>query len=80
MNPISQMLKGKTASQNPINGSMDIIKFVIKAKKDPEGTFKEMMDTNPEFVKFLNNNLDKTPEQIARENNISQSLLQQYIR
>ena len=39
-------------------------------RNGPEAIFNEMYQSNPQFKKFIDDNKGKTPEQIARENNI----------
>ena len=67
MNPILQAL---TSRQNS-NSMMDTINMVSKAANgNPNALFDRMMQSNPQFKSFVEQNQGKTPEQIAKENGI----------
>ena len=38
--------------------------------KNPDELFKQLMQNNPQFRQFYEQNKDKSPEQIAKENGI----------
>lgn len=76
MNPILQSLATKRMSnQNNIMGLVASLK-----NGNPDAMFAQMMNTNPQFKAFVENNKGKTPEQIARENGIDTSVLSQFMR
>lgn len=74
-NPILARLN---AHQPKNNNPMNMLALIASAKRDPVGTFNNLMETNPDFKNFINQNMDKTPAQIAKERGISESTLNQY--
>lgn len=47
----------------------------MMAGMTPEQAVSNLMQTNPQFAKFVQENRGKTPAQIAREHGIDPSLL-----
>lgn len=45
------------------------------AGKNPDEFYNQLMQDNPQFKKFVEDNKGKSPEQIARENGIDFNLL-----
>lgn len=62
-NPIMQKLN-RSNNQSSLNDLVQI------AKGNPDAVFNSLMQSNPQFARFINANKGKTPEQIARENGI----------
>ena len=72
-NPILARLNAQPQMNN-----MNIFSLIAKAKMDPVGTFNNLMQTNPDFNRFINQNMDKTPSQIAKNLGISESEINKY--
>ena len=47
--------------------------------KNPNEVFNQMLQNNPQFRDFVDNNKGKSVEQIAREHNIDMNLLKQFM-
>lgn len=45
------------------------------AKGDPQAMYDNMLKTNPQFARFVEETKGKTPEEIAKANNIDPALL-----
>lgn len=61
MNPILNNLNSKTSPN-----LMSILK-----SGNPDAIVNQLMRTNPQFRKFINDNAGKSPEQIAKEHGIN---------
>lgn len=72
MNPILQRL-----GQTKQNGIMDIMNLM---KGDPNMLFNKMMQSNPQFAQFVDENKGKSPEQIANHYGINLAKIGQYLR
>lgn len=44
---------------------------VLLSGKNPDAVFSDLMQNNPQFRSFVEQNKDKTPEQIAKENGLN---------
>lgn len=71
MNPILQTIQ-------QINQVKSIISNI--QTKNPDELYNQLMQDNPNFRKFIEDNQGKTPEQIAQENNIDIERIKNYIR
>lgn len=71
-NPIlKQMMKS-----NPINAKLGQMGQLLKmVKSNPQGMLANMMQNNPQFRQFVEQNRGKSPEQIAETYGIDPSLL-----
>lgn len=47
---------------------------------NPEAFGRSLMQSNPQFARFVRQNMGKTPEQIARENGIDYGQISPFIR
>lgn len=74
MNPILQALN-MTRPNNNMIGLLSALKG-----GNPEMMFRQMMNSNPQFRQFVEQNKDKSPEQIAQEYGVDINLLQQFIK
>lgn len=74
MNPILQAMNG----MNQANQMMKIINQIKNGNVNE--IYNRMINTNPNFKSFVDNNKDKSIEQIAKENNIDYNMLKQLIR
>jgi len=54
---------------------LDILRMMRLGK--PQDIYNRLLQTNPQFKKFVEDNKDKTPEQIAQENGVDINMLQQ---
>lgn len=71
--PRGQMPQQMPTSQRPgIDSVMDVIQLV---KGNPQGVFNQLMQTNPQFREFYEQNKNKTAEQLLREYNVNPQLL-----
>lgn len=68
MNPIIQALNKKP------NGN--ILSAIASIKNgNPDAMYNQLMQTDPRFRRFIQENQGKSPEQIAKEHGIDTSLL-----
>lgn len=54
--------------------TINVLKTILSGQ-DPDVLFNQMVNNNPQFKRFVEENKDKTPEQIAREHGINPELL-----
>lgn len=73
VNPILQMLN----QRSPMNNIMGLVNAV---KGNPQGMFNNMMQTNPQFRKFVNDTRGKSVDQIAQEYGVDVSLLNNLLK
>lgn len=63
-----------------INDKTSLIsKLKQMAGGNPEALYSRMMQTNPQFAKFIHDNQGKSPEQIAKENGINYNSLRKFL-
>lgn len=71
MNPLFQAMNGgNMGKMQQIAGVMQMLK-----SGNPEQIAQQMMQSNPQFRQFMEQNKGKTPEQVAKENGIDLSQL-----
>jgi len=71
MNPLFQAMNGgNMGKMQQIAGVMQMLK-----SGNPEQIAQQMMQSNPRFKQFMEQNKGKSPEQVARENGIDLSQL-----
>lgn len=69
MNPLFQAMNGgNMGKMQQIAGVMQMLK-----SGNPEQIAQQMMQSNPQFRQFMEQNKGKSPEQVARENGIDLS-------
>lgn len=69
MNPLFQAMSGgMTGGNNQIATLMQMLRV-----GNPEQIAQQMMQSNPQFRQFMEQNKGKTPEQVAKENGIDLS-------
>lgn len=71
MNPLMMAMQGASAPANKMGQVASLIKMLQSG--NPEQMFQQMMQNNPQFRQFVEQNKGKTPEQVARENGIDLS-------
>lgn len=54
--------------------TINMLKTILSGQ-DPDVLFNQMVNNNPQFKRFVEENKGKTPEQIAREHGINPELL-----
>lgn len=54
--------------------------FVQMAKGNPDVLFEQMMQSNPQFAKFVNDHKNKSPQQIAQEYGLDIGMINQFMR
>ena len=74
MNPLFQAMSGN----NKMTQAMQIIKQLRNG--NPEQIAHQMMNNNPNFRKFVDDNKGKTPEQVAKEHGIDLSQIMGMIK
>lgn len=72
VNPILSQLM--PAANNSMMQKLGMIQQMMQGKS-PEQYFGQMMQTNPQFRQFVQENQGKTPEQIAAEHGIDFNML-----
>lgn len=70
-NPILGMLRRNNTNSVPM------LKNLIGAK-NPDALFSNMMRTNPQFARFVEENKGRTPEEIAKAYGINPSILNNF--
>lgn len=69
MNPLFQAMNGgNMGKMQQIAGVMQMLK-----SGNPEQIAQQMMQSNPQFRRFMEANKGKSPEQVAKENGIDLS-------
>lgn len=68
----------KPQASNPFQAAMAAAQEFKHS--DPEQLMEKMMDANPQFAAFVNQNKGKGPEQIARENGIDFNMVQKMFK
>lgn len=63
---------------NPLASRLAQVKQM--ANGNPQSLFNSMMQSNPNFKRFVQNNQGKTPQQIAKENGFDFNQLQSLFR
>lgn len=71
MNPLMMAMQGASAPANKMGQVASLMKMLQSGS--PEHAFRQMMQNNPQFRQFVEQNKGKTPEQVARENGIDLS-------
>ena len=67
MNPLFQAMSGGGKMQQ-VSGLLQMLK-----SGNPQQMFQQMIQTNPQFRQFMEQNKGKDPMQVARENGIDLS-------
>lgn len=68
----------ETASKYPFQTAMAAAPELKHS--NPEQLMEKMMEANPQFAAFVNQNKGKSPEQIARENGIDFNMVQKMFK
>lgn len=76
MNPILRNLNQNTMKQNPLD-AINQLKQI--AGGNPNAAYNLLMQSNPRFRQFVDENRGKTPEQIASEHGINMGLIDKFI-
>lgn len=74
-NPILQAINGMRNPNNNILGLMSMLK-----SGNPDAIFNQLKQTNPQFKKFVEDNQNKSVQQIAQENGIDINIINQFLR
>ena len=53
---------------------------ISRILRNPNEVYEEMMNSNPDFRKFVEENKNKSIQQIASDYNVDPNLLKQFIR
>ena len=67
----SSILRGN--SQNSLLKKIDTVRRL--AGGDPQAAYNQLLESNPKFKKFIEDNQGKTPEQVAQENGLDYSVI-----
>ena len=65
MNPLMAAMQSASGPANRMGQVANLIKMLRSG--NPEQAFQQMMQNNPQFRQFVEQNKGKTPEQVARE-------------
>lgn len=65
MNPLMMAMQGANSPANKMGQVANIMKMLRSG--NPEMIAQQMMQNNPQFRQFVEQNKGKTPEQVARE-------------
>lgn len=74
MNPIAQALDGNGRGNN----TMQLVQMLRAG--NPQAMFNQMMQNNPQFAQFVNDNRGKSVDQIARDYGVDLSAIKQFVR
>lgn len=79
-NPILKMLATSVMQRNPdLANSMNLIKQFCGNKKDASATFNQLMQSNPQFRQFINQNSGKSLEEISKAYGLDIELVKEVI-
>lgn len=65
MNPLMMAMQGANNPANKMGQVANLVKMLRSG--NPEQIAQQMMQSNPQFRQFVEQNKGKTPEQVARE-------------
>lgn len=68
MNPLMMAMQGASAPANKMWQVASLMKMLRSG--NPEQIAQQMMQSNPQFRQFVEQNKGKTPEQVAKEHGI----------
>lgn len=68
MNPLMMAMQGASAPANKMGQVASLMKMLRSG--NPEQIAQQMMQSNPQFRQFVEQNKGKTPEQVAKEHGI----------
>lgn len=71
MNPLMMAMQGANNPANKMGQVANVLKMLRSG--NPEQIAQQMMQNNPQFRQFVEQNKGKTPEQVAREHGIDLS-------
>lgn len=80
-NPMLAVLNGTASRQKQTNNIFSTLAAVksFLTGKNPDVVFNQMLQSNPQFAQFVNENKDKSPEQIAKENGLDINMIKTLI-
>lgn len=73
MNPLMMAMQGANSPMNKMGQVANLVKMLKSG--NPDQIAQQMMQSNPQFRQFLEQNKGKTPEQVAKEHGIDLSQL-----
>lgn len=73
MNPLMMAMQGANSPASKMGQVANLVKMLRSG--NPDQIAQQMMQSNPQFRQFVENNKGKTPEQVAREYGIDLSQL-----
>lgn len=68
MNPLMMAMQSANSPMNKMGQIANLMKMLRSG--NPDQIAQQMMQSNPQFRKFVESNRGKTPEQVAREHGI----------
>lgn len=68
MNPLMMAMQGANSPMNKMGQVANLMKMMRSG--NPEKIAQHMMQSNPKFRQFVEQNKGKTPEQVAQEHGI----------
>lgn len=69
----------QTPKPNQGGNSIFNVINMVKNMRNPSSLAQSLMQNNPDFQQFVNNNQGKSLEQIANENGIDYNLIKRYM-
>lgn len=73
MNPLMMAMQGANSPASKMGQVANLVKMLRSG--NPDQIAQQMMQSNPQFRQFVEQNKGKTPEQVAREHGIDLSQL-----
>lgn len=68
MNPLMMAMQGSNNPMNKMGQLANVMKMLRSG--NPEQIAQQMMQSNPQFRQFVEQNKGKTPEQVAQEHGV----------
>lgn len=68
MNPLMMAMQGANSPMSKMGQIANVVKMLRSG--NPDQIAQQMMQQNPQFRQFVEQNKGKTPEQVAREHGI----------
>lgn len=71
MNPLMMAMQGASSPMNKMGQVASVMKMLRSS--NPDQIDQQMMQSNPHFRQFIEQNKGKTPDQVAREHGLDLS-------
>lgn len=74
----SSLFSNPQPQRNPMQEKMQAAMAMLNGQ-NPQAIFQNLMQSNPQFQKFMQDNKGKSLDQIAQENGVDPNLLHRFI-